>query len=58
MKDGDLCDRSLVVNMKTGVVTSFAANQVGKSLALQPAYREHGARLEPLVAELLIELRS
>lgn len=58
MKDGDLCNRSLVVNMKTGVVTSFAANQVGKSLALQPAYRKHGGRLEPLVAELLIELRS
>jgi len=45
------------VNMKTGVVTSFAGNQVGKSLALQPAYRKHGGRLEPLVAELLIELR-
>lgn len=58
MKDGDLCGRSLVVNMKTGVVTSFAGDQVGKSLALQPAYRKHGGRLEPLVAELLIELRS
>ena len=57
MKDGDLCDGFLVVNMKTGVVTSFAGNQVGKSLALQPAYRKHGSRLEPLVAELLIELR-
>lgn len=57
VKDGDLCDGSLVVNLKTGVVTSFAANQVGKSLALQPAYRKHGGRLEPLVAELLIELR-
>jgi len=57
MKDGDLCDGSLVVNMKTGVVTSFAGNQVGKSFALQPAYRKHGSRLEPLVAELLIELR-
>ena len=58
IKDGDLCDESLVVNMKTGVVTSFAGNQVGKSLALQQAYRKHGGRLEPLAAELLIELRS
>lgn len=42
MKEGDLCDGSLVVNMNTGVVTSFAANQVCKSLSLQPAYRKHG----------------
>lgn len=56
-KDGDLSGRSLVVDMKEGVITSFDGGKLRKSLALLPAYKQNGGRLEPLAAELLIELR-
>lgn len=56
-KDGALCDPSLVVDMRAGVITSLNGDRPGEPFYLTQCYEEHDRRLEPLVAELLVTMR-
>lgn len=46
-KDGALCDDSLVVDMRAGVITSLNGDRPGEPVHSKQCCEEHGRRLEP-----------
>lgn len=57
MKDGILVGRTFAFDMRAGTIVRLDDGKAGEPIDIRQSYSKHGRRLEPLVAQLLMELR-